>query len=372
MKPTICLNMIVRNDAHVLERCLNSVRGVIGHWVIVDTGSTDGTRERVRELLKGIPGELHERPWRDFGSNRTEAIRLARGKAEYVLILDADEQWTVPEKYRVPKLRAMSYNLRHLCADQRLSTWKQSLLSDRVEWTFNGVLRELVDTTAVHEPEYLEKPAIKCFADGGRTLGKSARDLHVADATMLASALQADPANGRYAFYLADSLRDAGDLAAAVEAYEHRIAMGGWDEEVWCSMYALGRIAEWQKADAAIVVSRYLRAYQFRPQRAEPLFQLARYHRERSEIAIAHLFSQQAITIPIPHDQLQIDESVYLWRSQDEFAVASYWLGHYGEGAATCESLLEEGRVPMEHRQRILNNLKFCQQKLVTPAVQLL
>lgn len=372
MKATLCLNMIVRNEAHVIERCLNSVRGLIGYWVIVDTGSTDGTQERVRELLKDIPGELHERPWKDFGTNRTEALGLARGKAEYILLLDADEEWTAPEKFRVPKLRALSYNLRHLSTDSRLSTWKQTLLSNRATWRFDGVLREVVDTSTVHESEYLEEPAIKSAFDGGRTIGKSAHDLHMADAATLALALQRDTANGRYAFYLAESYRDAGDFAAAVGAYEHRITMGGWDEEVWCSLYALGRIAEWQQADSATVISRYLRAYQFRPQRAEPLFQLARYHRERSEVALAHLFSQQAITIPIPHDQLQIDESVYLWRIQDEFAVASYWLGHYGEGAATCEALLEDGRVPMDHRQRILNNLKFCQQRLVTPVEQVL
>ena len=88
---TICLNMIVKNEAAVIRRCLDSVRPIIDYWVIVDTGSTDGTQDIIREHLRDLPGELHERPWRDFAHNRSEALELARGKGDYTLIIDADD-----------------------------------------------------------------------------------------------------------------------------------------------------------------------------------------------------------------------------------------------------------------------------------------
>jgi len=69
--------MIVRNEAHVIRRCLDSVMPLIDTWVIVDTGSTDGTQKIVREHLAAIPGELLERPWVNFAHNRTEAVVLA-------------------------------------------------------------------------------------------------------------------------------------------------------------------------------------------------------------------------------------------------------------------------------------------------------
>ena len=81
---TITLCMIVKDEARVIERCLASVLPLIDYWVIVDTGSTDGTQEKIRKFFEnvGIPGELHERPWKDFGHNRSEALELARSKAD--------------------------------------------------------------------------------------------------------------------------------------------------------------------------------------------------------------------------------------------------------------------------------------------------
>ena len=95
----ICLNMIVKNESPVIERCLASVKPWIGHWVIVDTGSTDGTQELVRKAMAGVPGELHERPWRNVGHNRNEALDLARAHGDYVLFIDADEQLQVPPDF---------------------------------------------------------------------------------------------------------------------------------------------------------------------------------------------------------------------------------------------------------------------------------
>ena len=61
-RPTICLSMIVRDESHIVREALDSAARHIDYWVIVDTGSTDDTREVVRACMaaKGVPGELHE------------------------------------------------------------------------------------------------------------------------------------------------------------------------------------------------------------------------------------------------------------------------------------------------------------------------
>src|SRR5947208_5952295 len=97
---TICLVMIVRNEAAIIRRCLDSVKGIISHWVICDTGSTDGTPEIILDHLKGIPGAVHQTLWIDFGHNRTQALKLAKGKADYHLLLDADMTLKVNGEFR--------------------------------------------------------------------------------------------------------------------------------------------------------------------------------------------------------------------------------------------------------------------------------
>src|ERR1700752_3099780 len=92
-RPAICLNMIVRNEAHIVHEVLDAVAPYIASWVIVDTGSDDGTQDFIRNHMAGlgIPGELHERPWRNFAHNRSEALTLAQGRGDYIWIMDADD-----------------------------------------------------------------------------------------------------------------------------------------------------------------------------------------------------------------------------------------------------------------------------------------
>ncbi|HEX5959544.1 MAG TPA: hypothetical protein VFY92_12925, partial [Hyphomicrobiaceae bacterium] len=162
-----------------------------------------------------------------------------------------------------------------------------------------------------------------------------------------------------YVFYLAQSYRDSGQLQKSLEGYQRRAAMGGWDEEVWYALFEVAKLSERLGLPAPQVTERYLAAYQHRPRRAEPLVELARFHRERNEVALAHLFALRAINIPKPDDTLFLDTAAYSWRALDEFAVASYWMGEYKAAARACEWLLENGVLPLEQLARVTDNLNF-------------
>src|ERR1700733_3307990 len=102
---SLCLSMIVKNEAHVIQRCLRSVKPFIDSYSISDTGSTDNTMEIIREELAEIPGVLESDPWQDFGTNRN--IALSRCTGDYVLTLDADE---VLEHHGGPLVLDPQYN----------------------------------------------------------------------------------------------------------------------------------------------------------------------------------------------------------------------------------------------------------------------
>jgi hypothetical protein len=350
----ICLNMIVKNEAHVIERCLATVKPWIDRWTIVDTGSTDGTQEVIRAFLRDIPGTLHERPWVDFSHNRNEALELARPTADYLLFIDADETLAMPADFRWPALDGDGY--RFNCEYAQLRYHRNALIATRLPWRWVGVLHEYLDCAQPHAWRELAGPRILVNHDGARAHDPKT---YLRDIEVLEKALAAEPGNCRYMFYLAQSLRDAGQLERSRDRYRQRAAMGGWEEERWCAQFRAAQMAELTGAPAEQVREGYLSSYQARPTRAEPLYELARYHRERGEFALAHLFAQQAAALPEPPDTLFVDATVYAWRSLDELVVASYYTGFLAQGRTALSTLLQQARFPESERARITANRQF-------------
>jgi hypothetical protein len=348
----LCLNMIVKNEAHVIRRCLDSVRPHIAHWVIVDTGSTDGTQAIVRENFADIPGELHERPWRDFGHNRTEALELARGKGDYVLVMDADNVFHAPEGFSFRGLGADGYLVEHRYAGTVYHL--PSLLADRIRWRYEGVLHEYVTSDAPHRFETLDGPWVEQRHEGARSRDPGT---YRKDAAILEAALAKEPGNARYAFYLAQSLRDAGEPARARDAYRRRAAMEGWAEERWYALYQAALLDERLGEPPPAVQHAYLTAFGAQPARAEPLVELARFHRLRGEWGLAHLFARHAAALPRPAAGLFVDEACYAWRALDELAIAAWYVGARDEGQQAAQRLLSQCRFPPSERARIEANL---------------
>jgi GT2 family glycosyltransferase len=355
MPTTVCLNMIVKNEAHVIRRCLDSVRPFVDHWMIVDTGSTDGTQDIIRAHFGDIPGELHERPWRNFGHNRSEALDFTRGKADYILIMDADNIFCAPAGWHWPELTAAAYEIMHKSSGTEYAGCV--LVSNRLRWRYVGVLHEYIASDEPYRAEVLPGAWLDRRHEGARS--RDADTFHK-DAAVLEKALAEEPGNTRYAFYLAQSWRDAGELAKSRDAYRRRAAMGGWEEEIWFSLYQIATLSERLGEPPAEIEHAYLAAYQFRPLRAEPLVMLARWHRCRSEWALARLYARAAQAIPRPQDTLFVDAATYRWCADDEAAVAAYWSGDRQECFALCWSLLDGDRAPEEHRARIEGNCDFA------------
>ena len=358
MGQRLCLNMIVKNETAVLPRCLASVRPFIHYWVIVDTGSTDGTQDLLRRELAGIPGELHERPWKDFGTNRTEALELARNKADYILIMDADEVLEVPPGFQMPALSADMYMIPHRHGLSPELGWHLgTLVKASLPWWYRGVLHEVIDCRAEYKSEPLDGVVVWGHFDSARNTDPIAK--YRRDAEVLEKALETEPDNARYVFYFAQSLKDSNQLERAVEAYERRVALGGWGEEVYYSLLMVASLGGRLGWDWSRQLDAYLRAYNGRPTRAEALCYCATHYRSTQEWALAELFAGAAASIPRPPDVLFIDESVYAWRALDELSIAAYYTGKRRESRALTVRLLEENLMPPEERPRIEANLNF-------------
>jgi tetratricopeptide (TPR) repeat protein len=320
------------------------------------------TQDIIRAQLKDIPGELFERPWKNFGHNRTEALELARGRADYAFVVDADEVLELPVDFSVPALSLDAYSL--LIEYAGTNYWRMCLVAARLGWRFLGVLHEYLRLDVEFSQGRLEGPRVVCRMEGGRSKGIGTAEKYANDARTLQKALADEPDNSRYVFYLAQSYRDAGKLKNSLRTYQRRAAMGGWAEEVWYSLFEVAKLSERLKLPPATIVQRHLEAYEFRPQRAEPLVELARFYRERKQYVLAHLFAERAIRLARPDDTLFLDAATYEWRAIDEYAVASYWIGRHRDSADACEQLLKNSALPYEQLARVTENLNFALQAL--------
>ncbi len=364
---TICLNMIVKNESHVITRCLGSLKDLIDYWVIVDTGSTDGTQKIIKDFLKDIPGELIERPWVNFGHNRSEALEYARGKGDYIFTIDADEILWRAEGFTKPVLTADSYLVEFISGS--ITYYKCQFARNALNWYYEGVLHEYIACPDAKIQEIMPGLKIIRYLDGARSSDplKFQRD-----ALVLEQALLDEPDNDRHVFYLAQSYRDANNWNRAIDNYQRRVEMGGWDEEVWYSLYQIAEIKARREDPWAEVMEAYLTAYQYRPSRAEPLYKILQHYLYK-ENHLAYLFGKQVVSIPTPHDLLFVEQAVYDYMAKLDFSVCAYWVGDHTSAIRTCNSLLHNPKLPPGLYNRILENRKFSldamypKQQLETP-----
>jgi glycosyltransferase involved in cell wall biosynthesis len=354
----VCVSMIVKNEAAVIERCLRSVKPHVHAWAIADTGSDDGTQDIVRRIMADLPGELIERPWVDFATNRNQALELARKHGDYALVIDADEMLETDAGFLWGSLGDPGYLLEFVYGPSRYR--RMALPKLDAGWFWKGVLHESLVRPQHADLRALTGLRICVRSDGSRSRLPPA-EKYARDADVLRRALDAEPDNTRYAFYLAQSLRDAGQLPEAMAAYEKRSAMGGWAEEIYYSRWQTAVLRERTGGSYADVVVAYLDAIDFAPLRAEALCDFARYLRENRRYALARQFAQAASRMQAPPDALILDSTVYEWRARDELAVACHFLGDRAESARLWRELLADQRLPSSERERVQRNLAVAE-----------
>lgn len=100
---SISLCMIVKNEENVIERCINTVKDIVDEIIIVDTGSEDNTKEKIKKYN----AKIYDFTWRDdFAAARNFAF--SKASMDYILWLDADD---VLEKKDQDKLKLLKKNI---------------------------------------------------------------------------------------------------------------------------------------------------------------------------------------------------------------------------------------------------------------------
>ena len=156
--PLVSVVIIAKNEALIIADCLTSVVGLTDEVLVLDSGSTDGTRE----ICEHLGARVIEADWLGFGPQKNLAVQSARN--DWVLCLDADERVS-PElqfsirtalvepthsAYRCPRRnRFLGRYLRH---GEGYPDWSLRLFDRRVaHWSADAVHEKVLCTVPVGE-----------------------------------------------------------------------------------------------------------------------------------------------------------------------------------------------------------------------------
>ncbi|KEK24069.1 glycosyltransferase [Bacillus gaemokensis] len=401
----LCLCMIVKNESKIIERCLNSAKSIIDYVSICDTGSTDHTPEIIEKWCEEneIPGTVHHEPFRNFGYNRSLAVSLAQEtypESDYLLILDADMILEVTPDFDKGSLTKDHYLTMQY--DIHIKYWLTRLLKTSLPWKSVGVTHEYWDIdrskvganyfTAV---DRLDDLVVNDQGDGGSKADKFERDKR-----LLLEGIQ-DPATTpdlkvRYLFYLAQSYFHLNEFEESIKWYKKRVDAGGWAEEVFYSLLRIGfcyehlanrssfkhkqltsqneddqskvdqseidYLIQQEEQFLALAITYFQDAWEYRPTRAESLYQLARIYRTRSQNHIGLMYALQGKEISFPkEDLLFVDYHVYDYLFDYEISICAYYIASKKHLGAKSQKYLESKmkELPVNIANVVESNAKF-------------
>lgn len=340
-KPTICLNMIVKDEAHVIERCLDSVKPLIDTWVIVDTGSTDGTQDIIRKSLQDFPGELHESPWIDFSTNRNEALALAKGQADYLLFIDADDILQYETNTIFDELDK-DYYVFHV-QQGKLSFKKILLVKEGLPWVWRGVLHERIDPSFPATFEELSTVAYIASCEGNRSQDPEKNKKEIA---LLKRAVEQNPQDTHALYNLATTYAKGGYYTEALLSYEKLLKMDPPFEEVYASKYHIALIKEVLGANSEEVVAAFFDAFSFYPRNLEPLMALCKYFEKKDFALLGYIVVRQGLEIPYDDSFVFHEPWIYEWGLKYYRALFAYQLSLFEESLQFALEVLQTPTLP--------------------------
>ncbi len=318
-KKTICLHMVIKNQTDRIAKCLHSVKDKIDSWVIVDTGASKETKDLIYEILAEIPGEMH---LTTTNNPYQEALSLAKEKADYLLLIDPEEELMFSPQFSWPILDQDYY--------RRYRSNKEFLINSSLPWAWS---------------EMLEKRLTCPKAQTGGVLPG------------VISSLEFPPKNNLL-FTFVQSYIEAQDYQSAQSILTPLIQEKPSDLPLYSALYYQGLLSELLNEDLEKVLKNYSNAYSEYPNRAEPLFRMSVYAFNKNHYVLAYALAKQSIQIPNPHDETSSEDWIYEYGLVYNLANCATMVKKYEEAAVFYEKALKSHKLSKALHQEISENLK--------------
>ena len=214
--------------------------------------------------------------------------------------------------------------------NSRITFKREQMFNKKFVWKYVGVLHEYPDC----DNDNIEYTTINnCYMVDGRCSSRNTsttiKAKYLNDAKILLQGIIDEPQNDRYYFYLANSYRDMGDDDLAIEYYNKRVEMGGWEEEVYYSLYSIGNCKKKLCNFENETLYCYLKAYNYRNTRLEALYEIVKYYRLKGKYKEGYSYGLLGYKNTYPTDILFVDIDIHNYKLLDELSVCSYYVNDH-------------------------------------------
>jgi len=366
MAVKLILTQIMKNESHVANRMLDSIKSIVDGIVVVDTGSTDNSIEVVEKWGKdnGVETYVFERPFDNFENSRNHSFEKAReiflskndGNIYYNFWLDFDEQLEISANFDKNKLDKDLYML-NTYINQMRYTRNEVCRLDK-PFKFYGPVHEYIiceDKTITSG--LLDGLTVRVQMDGG-SWKEDISEKYKSHAHSLEKYIDKDRKDPRWIFYTAQSYHDSAcvkdnkeendeRLRRSIKYYRERISRpDGYHEEIFYSQYRVGTIMRAMEEPWNLTLNELLKAYSFDPLRGESIKAIVDHYLTIGDWNNAYLFSSFGKKnfhgqSPYPKRLLFVDESLYIWKFLEVHSAACFYTGRKDEAKQTFQEMVK-------------------------------
>jgi tetratricopeptide (TPR) repeat protein len=307
--------MVVKNHKDSIAKSLEAVKDKIDSWILVDTGSTDGTLDIAKNILSQVPGQIlisrSQTPHKD-------TLYWAQSEANYVLLVDPQEELFFSEHFVMPSTDH----------DYYLDYTKQKVLFVKNSFPWDSI-EGLKDQE--HKAENILSGVV-----------------------------------GSWSFFpflpfaFAQSYIETKEYGVAKRILESSIHKKLETSFLYPALYQKAILSELLGEDLDHVLKNYGDAFVASSNKAEPLFRMSVYACNKGHYPLAYSLIKTAASMPRPQDRADNEDWIY------DYGIAFAWgncalgMKKYEEAKLAYEQALDYSGLSESVRQEILENLKFA------------
>lgn len=323
--PTISLCLIIKNEEAHLSNCLDSVRGIVDEIILVDTGSSDQTKEIARRYTD----KIFDFEWReDFSAARN--FSFAQATMDYILWLDADDVFSEEDQFKFRAFKETMDNsvdsvtmIYHYAFDEfgnpTISFRRNRLVRRSRNFKWQGFVHEYLAVSG----HIINSDIVVTHT---RTSSHSGRNLAIYESHLA----RGETLSPRDLYYYGNELLDHQLYDQALKSYKAYINSGlGWVEDILsahCKISDIYRIMNDEEKELYYL----MKCFDYDLPRAETCCRLGFYFLQKNKLEQAEYWYKTAASLDRPKDNWGFfQEACWTWLPHIQLCIVYYRKGNF-------------------------------------------